>query len=245
MCIVPEQTGPVWDITTQCSIPNESKNGTCTLPIDCPAYATINNPEDVSSVGRLSFLKKIQCSSAGTDGICCPRSKRYQWVKTEKPTVIKWTEISQTGSSQAGLLEIPSRHLLHTCYRFSEHQRWTRRSPREFVTRRHASIRDSGTMTMSAGIRALCRKFAVERSQILMNFPGWQCCCMSWVSCRKKKTQNIELPHRHRLGDVWERESLLLTCFLFYFPQRIPRRSCTAAEARWLARTLLLRLHIA
>ncbi|KXJ76331.1 hypothetical protein RP20_CCG009846 [Aedes albopictus] len=78
MCIVPEQTGPVWDITTQCSIPNESKNGTCTLPIDCPAYATINNPEDVSSVGRLSFLKKIQCSSAGTDGICCPRSKRYQ-----------------------------------------------------------------------------------------------------------------------------------------------------------------------
>ncbi|XP_021711033.1 serine protease easter [Aedes aegypti] len=73
-----EDVGPVWEVTTQCSIPNESNNGTCTSPTECPAYATINNPEDLSSVGRLSFLKRIQCNSEGTGGICCPLAKRYK-----------------------------------------------------------------------------------------------------------------------------------------------------------------------
>lgn len=73
-----EEVGPVWDVVTECSIPNESSKGTCQSPTDCPAYSTINNPEDLNSVGRLSFLKQIQCSATGNVGVCCPRAKRYQ-----------------------------------------------------------------------------------------------------------------------------------------------------------------------
>lgn len=83
---------PIWDVTTLCNIPNENgQQGICTDPDDCPAYAAINDPADLASVGRLSFLKAIQCnvstpttSSGGGDsnevggGICCPRSGRYR-----------------------------------------------------------------------------------------------------------------------------------------------------------------------
>uniref|UniRef100_A0A8D8FXI8 CLIP domain-containing serine protease n=1 Tax=Culex pipiens TaxID=7175 RepID=A0A8D8FXI8_CULPI len=81
---------PVWDVTTLCNIPNEpGQKGTCSDPDDCPAYAAINDPASLSSVGRLSFLKAIQCNvSASTSapgsavggggGICCPRSGRYK-----------------------------------------------------------------------------------------------------------------------------------------------------------------------
>lgn len=88
LSIAREEVGPIWDVAAQCSIPNESRKGTCRLPTECPAYSTINNPEELSSVGRLSFLKQIQCSATGNVGVCCPRTKRYQWVKAARATEI-------------------------------------------------------------------------------------------------------------------------------------------------------------
>ncbi|XP_053682110.1 CLIP domain-containing serine protease B8-like [Sabethes cyaneus] len=82
-----EQDAPhVWEVTTVCSIPNESQQGTCKAPDDCEAYGAINDPSNLSSVGRLSFLKQIQCNatvSVGTDqmivgGVCCPRTATYR-----------------------------------------------------------------------------------------------------------------------------------------------------------------------
>lgn len=80
---------PVWDVTTLCNIPNEpDQQGICSDPDDCPAYAAINDPASLASVGRLSFLKAIQCNvstssgasstNVGGGGICCPRSGRYK-----------------------------------------------------------------------------------------------------------------------------------------------------------------------
>lgn len=78
-------TPPVWDVITHCTIPNENQQGVCRAPEDCPAYKAINGPEEVSSVGRLSFLKQVQCNVSGSEqvelapsgSICCPRMGRY------------------------------------------------------------------------------------------------------------------------------------------------------------------------
>ncbi|XP_055525722.1 CLIP domain-containing serine protease B8-like [Wyeomyia smithii] len=75
----------VWEVTTLCSIPNEPQQGTCTAPGDCEAYGAINDPSNLSSVGRLSFLKQIQCNATmnlGSEqmlvgGVCCPRAASY------------------------------------------------------------------------------------------------------------------------------------------------------------------------
>lgn len=69
---------PVWEVTTVCNIPNESHKGTCQAPDGCPAYTAINDPADLSSVGRLSFLKQVQCNGTVSGQICCPRNRRYE-----------------------------------------------------------------------------------------------------------------------------------------------------------------------
>ncbi|XP_058453441.1 CLIP domain-containing serine protease B8-like [Malaya genurostris] len=81
-----QATPPVWEVTTLCSIPNEDQQGVCRPPEECRAYGAINDPASLSSVGRLSFLKQVQCNATASigleqiavGGVCCPRSGSYR-----------------------------------------------------------------------------------------------------------------------------------------------------------------------
>lgn len=83
-----QDSAPIWGVSRRCIIPNESQKGICVKPDDCPAYAAISDADDLGSVGRVSFLKQVQCnrsleqettSTSTNDGIiCCPRSGPYR-----------------------------------------------------------------------------------------------------------------------------------------------------------------------
>ncbi|XP_058453454.1 CLIP domain-containing serine protease B8-like [Malaya genurostris] len=68
------QAYPVWDITTNCPIPNEVHSGACQSPDECTAYQRINDVGSLATVGRISFLRRLQCTGAEDGKICCPRS---------------------------------------------------------------------------------------------------------------------------------------------------------------------------
>ncbi|XP_053687810.1 CLIP domain-containing serine protease B8-like [Sabethes cyaneus] len=72
--VVARNSSPVWDITTSCAIPNEASRGTCVSPEHCSAYQRINDVGSLSSIGRLSFLRRLQCTGMDEGNICCPRS---------------------------------------------------------------------------------------------------------------------------------------------------------------------------
>ncbi|XP_053692004.1 CLIP domain-containing serine protease B8-like [Sabethes cyaneus] len=69
---------PVWESHTRCSIPNESSDGICVSPSECHAYQQISNPSEVLSVGRVSFISALQCSSDNQTLICCPQGHSYK-----------------------------------------------------------------------------------------------------------------------------------------------------------------------
>ncbi|XP_055612830.1 transmembrane protease serine 9-like [Uranotaenia lowii] len=86
-------SAPVWEVAQSCTIPNELQKGVCAKPQNCPAYTVISDHTDLSSVGRVSFIKQIQCNRSSepentraalpADGtVCCPRSGNYR-----KPTI--------------------------------------------------------------------------------------------------------------------------------------------------------------
>ncbi|XP_055525723.1 CLIP domain-containing serine protease B8-like [Wyeomyia smithii] len=71
--LVAGQFPPIWDVTTSCNIPNEPDQGACQNPDDCFAYQHISDVDSLSSVGRLSFLRGLQCTGMAEGMICCPR----------------------------------------------------------------------------------------------------------------------------------------------------------------------------
>ncbi|XP_058812859.1 CLIP domain-containing serine protease B8-like [Topomyia yanbarensis] len=71
-----DQSHPIWDITTTCQIPNEFQPGTCQALDECSAYQRINDVGSLTSVGRVSFLRRLQCTGLAEEKICCPRSGR-------------------------------------------------------------------------------------------------------------------------------------------------------------------------
>lgn len=73
----PQDASPVWESHTSCSIPNESSDGICIPPSECLAFQQINNPSQRLSIGRISFIGALQCSSDNQSLICCPQGHSY------------------------------------------------------------------------------------------------------------------------------------------------------------------------
>ncbi|XP_055628423.1 CLIP domain-containing serine protease B8-like [Toxorhynchites rutilus septentrionalis] len=69
---------PVWERHITCSIPNESVDGICAPPNSCPAFQDINQGAQLGTVGRISFIRLLQCDSGDETMICCPRSGSYR-----------------------------------------------------------------------------------------------------------------------------------------------------------------------
>uniref|UniRef100_A0A1Q3FFC3 CLIP domain-containing serine protease n=1 Tax=Culex tarsalis TaxID=7177 RepID=A0A1Q3FFC3_CULTA len=74
---------PVWDVITPCNIPNEATQGICIAPQDCPAYQAINKGQDLSSVGRLGFIRALQCPNENETMICCPKLAKASYRNPE------------------------------------------------------------------------------------------------------------------------------------------------------------------
>ncbi|XP_058812860.1 CLIP domain-containing serine protease B8-like [Topomyia yanbarensis] len=69
---------PVWEIHMDCKIPNEQTGGTCSTPKDCPAFQEINRGPELASVGRISFIRALECPMSNETLICCPRTGSYR-----------------------------------------------------------------------------------------------------------------------------------------------------------------------
>uniref|UniRef100_A0A1Q3FIM0 CLIP domain-containing serine protease n=1 Tax=Culex tarsalis TaxID=7177 RepID=A0A1Q3FIM0_CULTA len=62
-------------VAVSCVIPNEVQAGICVPPGDCPAFQRINEIGELSSTGRISFLRELYCDiDADQSGVCCPRN---------------------------------------------------------------------------------------------------------------------------------------------------------------------------
>lgn len=82
LVIETKQSLPIWDVVTNCKIPNESEPGKCKYPSDCPAFEDINDVNSIGNISRLSFVRQLQCTGADDGKICCPRSRSYvnPWI---------------------------------------------------------------------------------------------------------------------------------------------------------------------
>ncbi|XP_062702173.1 CLIP domain-containing serine protease B8-like [Aedes albopictus] len=77
-----KQSLPIWDVMTNCKIPNELEPGVCKNPTDCPAFYDINDVNSIGNTSRLSFVRQLQCTGMADGKICCPRSGSYAdpWI---------------------------------------------------------------------------------------------------------------------------------------------------------------------
>ncbi|XP_055616452.1 CLIP domain-containing serine protease B8-like [Toxorhynchites rutilus septentrionalis] len=106
-----QSPAPIWEVTTNCQIPNESQQGVCRAPGECPAYQRINDVASLGSVDRLSFLRLLQCIGIAEGQVCCPRSGdsyRQPSIKGNLPrrvhndTVVPKTRIGAEPCGQQG-----------------------------------------------------------------------------------------------------------------------------------------------
>ncbi|XP_062713127.1 CLIP domain-containing serine protease B8-like [Aedes albopictus] len=73
---------PIWDVVTNCRIPNEFWPGEYKYPTDCPAFQGINHVNSIGNTSRLSFIRQLQSTRIADGKICCPRSGSYAnpWI---------------------------------------------------------------------------------------------------------------------------------------------------------------------